>query len=459
MVHITRRAAVSQSAMIGGAIAAVVALAVGALLLANTFMAQQVADDALRLDKAQEALAANELTVAALSQALLLTEDLFLGVADEATAQKALDEAHRRVAGLQRSSDELLAIEGLDDSMLSGILASTIDVASSVVSQLDEGDAGTASRTLTSGLVHFENLRDQVSAIRDESRASIDASGGIAGQSGSTVAFLVALLIPALAIVGYRWIAQNQVQVAEVELDARLEAEQEITRSKDEFIANVSHELRTPLTSIFGLSELLLEEGLVDPESSIDLLALINKEATELTRMVEDILVLARAEGGSLTYQVEQGNVLAEVEDYLNSLVDRSGITVEFEEMEAWLDRARFRHIIRNLISNAQVHGGPEIRILGSAERDDISVTVADNGNGIADAERGRLFSAYFHQGEDPLTRGTLGMGLAAVKALARGMNGDVRYERVGGWTKFIVSLPIRMPDGSSMPTDLSQVA
>ncbi|NNL48491.1 MAG: hypothetical protein HKO76_09015, partial [Acidimicrobiia bacterium] len=302
MIHITRRAAVSQSAMIGGAIAAVVALAVGALLLANTFMAQQVADDALRLDKAQEALAANELTVAALSQALLLTEDLFLGVADEATAQKALDEAHRRVAGLQRSSDELLDIEGLDDSMLSGILASTIDVASSVVSQLDEGDAGTASRTLTSGLVHFENLRDQVSAIRDESRASIDASGGIAGQSGSTVAFLVALLIPALAIVGYRWIAQNQVQVAEVELDARLEAEQEITRSKDEFIANVSHELRTPLTSIFGLSELLLEEGLVDPESSIDLLALINKEATELTRMVEDILVLARAEGGSLTY-------------------------------------------------------------------------------------------------------------------------------------------------------------
>lgn len=454
----TRRIAVSQNAMIGGAVGAVVTLAIGALLLANSYMARQVGDDALRLDRAQAVLAANDLTVVALSQALLLSEDVLLGVADQETAQTAIAEAHRRVTELERSADELVAGENQDAS-LPLILTAAIDQASLVVQRLERGDVSAAGESLTTGLVRFEAVRDQVTGVANEARAAIDTSSGITGQSGSTIAFLIALLIPALAIVGYRWIAQNQVRVAEVELDARLEAEQEITRSKDEFIANVSHELRTPLTSIFGLSELLLEEGLVDAEVSTDLLTVINKEAIELTRMIEDILVLARSEGNSLTFHPEVCSLIDEVAEYVASLPDSSNITFERSELTGWFDRSRFRHVLRNLISNAQRHGGDEIEISSSMSLDRVSLVVADNGSGIADADVARLFSAYFHQGEAPLTQGTLGMGLAAARELALGMNGDIRYDRTGGWTRFTVSFPARPVDELPTPTTLSDVA
>ncbi len=454
----TRRIAVSRNAMIGGAIGALIALAVGALLLANSFMARQVGDDAIRLGRAQDVLAANDLTVLALSQALLLSEDVLLGVADRDTARTALAEAHRRVDKLESASQELLVV-GNQDPSLAAILKAATDHASSVVQHLDSDDVGAAGESLTTGLARFEAVRDRVTAVRNEAQASIDASSGITGQSGSTTAFLIALLIPALAIVGYRWIAQNQVRVAEVELDARLEAEQEITRSKDEFIANVSHELRTPLTSIFGLSELLLEEGLVDPEVSTDLLTVINKEAIELTRMIEDILVLARSEGNSLTFHPEVCSLIDEVAEYVASLPDSSNITFERSELTGWFDRPRFRHVLRNLISNAQRHGGDEIEIFGSISLDQVSLVIADNGDGIADADVARLFSAYFHQGEAPLTQGTLGMGLAAARELALGMNGDIRYDRTDGWTRFIVILPVRPADELPTPTTLSDVA
>ena len=54
-----------------------------------------------------------------------------------------------------------------------------------------------------------------------------------------------------------------------------------------------------------------------------------------------------------------------------------------------------------------------------------------------------RLFTRFVHQGEDPLTKGSIGLGLAVVKILVEGMNGSIRYERSNDWTRFIVRLPL----------------
>lgn len=431
----------SRKALLAGTVAAGLALAVGALLLANSFMARQVVADSQVVHRSEALLGANEIAVLALSQALLLQEDHAFGVADASTADLALREAAKRVAELDLEADEFLDT-GETAVAESDVVAHAVAAADDVLALLEARETERAATMLPERLADFETLRDEVTRVRNTATASVDASAGLAGQSGSSLTFLIALFVPAAAMLAYRWLAQGQVRVAEVELDARLEAEHEIARAKDEFIANVSHELRTPLTSIFGFSELLLEVGLVDPDSSMDLLKLINREASELTRMVEDILVLARAEGGTLVYAPGPCDVKSVVTDHLASLVDGDNIVVRIEGVQAWVDENRLRHIVRNLVSNAQRHGGDNIEVTAESAGPTVTLVVADDGPGVDEASEGRLFRAFFHEGEDPLVQGTLGMGLAAVHALATGMSGSVRYERVEGRTRFVVTVP-----------------
>ena len=70
-------------------------------------------------------------------------------------------------------------------------------------------------------------------------------------------------------------------------------------------------------------------------------------------------------------------------------------------------------------------------------------LTIADDGAGVPAAQEERLFTRFMHQGIDPLTTGTVGLGFAIVKLLVEGMDGDIRYERFDGWTRFIVRLPL----------------
>lgn len=419
------------------------ALAIGALLLSSAYVARQIVDDAILLDEAELTLAANDLTLKSLNQAVLLREDELLAVADAATARAAVDEAWRSVEELRTQGEELLGVMQGATGGFEMTMNTALTSAFMVLDALDAGQVAQAGDLLLDGLPDFEALRDQLGAVRNAARSDVEASEGLVGRTGSMVAFFIAMLIPIAAILAYRQLARQQVRVAEVELDARVEAEQEIARSKDEFIGNISHELRTPLTSIFGFSELLLDQGLVDPESSMELIGLINHEADELGRMVEDILTIARSEGQSLAYSFEAYDVETELEGFLARINER-GIDIELAgpPLEGWFDRVRFQQIVRNLISNAVRHGGPTIKVSWAERAGDFEVVFADDGRGVPTEAEARLFAEFFHQGEAPLTQGTLGMGLAAVRALAHGMSGSVRYERIDGWTRFVVTLP-----------------
>ena len=146
----------------------------------------------------------------------------------------------------------------------------------------------------------FETFRDLTRVRRDDAAASVTDATDLMSRIANLAAFVIAFLIPATAILAYRRIAKNQLRLAEVQLDARLDAERDLVKAKDEFVASISHELRTPLTSIYGFSELLIEEGLVDPEYSMELISMINDQSSELHRMVEDLLTSARHEAGTI---------------------------------------------------------------------------------------------------------------------------------------------------------------
>jgi signal transduction histidine kinase len=427
----------------GAVLTGLVILVFAAVVFATSTATKQTARDGLVAQRAEAVLGGGDLALKALAQAVLLAEDRNLGVADDDTVQLALDEATSTLGSLQQAAAALGDV--VEDEARTAAAVRAVDAGESVLRLLVEDrvpEAGSALAGDTKAI--FETLRDLVAAERDAHEVALTSSNSLAARVSNVARFLVALLLPLGAILAYRIAARRQLRVAEIQLDARLEAEHHVIRAKDEFIANMSHELRTPLTSIYGFSELLLESGLVDPESALDLVTLINTESAELGRMVEDLLVSARAETGGLVFSLEDVNVAREaatvVEPFLR---DGRSIAVEVPANEVRVDPLRVRQMIRNLVANALRYGGPAVRISGTVDGDRMIVDVEDDGPGVPAEMEPRLFTRFVHEGDAALTVGSVGLGLAVVKSLAEGMGGGVGYERHDGWTRFRFWVPL----------------
>ena len=227
-------------------------------------------------------------------------------------------------------------------------------------------------------------------------------------------------------------------------MDAKLKAERQLNRAKDEFIAGISHELRTPLTSIYGFSEHLVENGIIDPEEALELVTLINHDSAELSRMVEDLLTAARLDSDALNFHYEVVPMLGEV-DAVISPMRRAGATirVDGDDTVVWADRARVRQILRNLVSNALRHGGDVTKVVLDERSGVMALTVTDNGQGVPSEVEARLFDRFVHDGRAPLLNGSVGLGLSIARSLAKTMGGDITYVRAMGWTNFVLTLPL----------------
>ncbi len=428
----------------GAAISAVVAVLIAALLHINSLAVGYFIDDSTRLAQSEAALVTTQLSLRTLSQAVLLAEDVTLGVADRDTATTARREAARVVDDLDTRLHEFMpdsaaAAAAVDNSLL--VLAA--------LARDDVENAGTllANETLQS----YEVLRDSVAEVRNDALDTLTNAQSLSQRIGTLAGFVIALLAPALAIFAYWRIARRQLDTARVEMDSRLKAERRVIQAKDEFISSISHELRTPLTSIYGFSEILIDQGLIDPDEAHTLISVINEESAELNRMVEDLLTVARDEAGTIAYNDASVDLAEEIATAVRPLV-RAGVDVEVAcpQVEVKADQLRTRQILRNLLSNAQRWGGDEIYVTAHEVGATAVITVADNGPGVPPEMEPRLFTRYMHESQEALTTGTIGLGLAVVKILADGMGGEVRYERDDGWTRFVVYLPLG--DAPGMP-------
>ncbi|MBT8198338.1 MAG: HAMP domain-containing histidine kinase [Acidimicrobiia bacterium] len=436
-----------RSATRGAAVVLLVTLIAVALIFSNTFAARRVTDSARILHLSEATIGSNAVTLKSLAQSLLLAEDEILGVADGESVEASLVDSRDALDRLESNAAALSDALGSGGSGLA--TASELALASgrSVITLIENGDVETAGPMLAGETLRtFEFLRDVAADHQRSAAESVEMTSSFIARLGSFPAFLVAFLVPGAAILIYRRIARGQLEVAEAQLDARLEAEREIVVAKDEFVASISHELRTPLTTIYGFSEILLDEGLVDPGDATELLTLINTESAELHRMVEDLLTTARWEAGTIAFQIGWVDLREEL-DVNRSALARGGLIIEdrIEAEKLWADPMRVRQILRNLLSNADRHGGDLVRVSSVERGDSVTIVVADDGDGVPPEKEARLFTRYVHDGVDPLIVGSVGMGLAVVKILAEAMNGTVGYERRDGWSLFIVTLPSRM--------------
>lgn len=254
--------------------------------------------------------------------------------------------------------------------------------------------------------------------------------------------------------------AEAELRTLNAQLEQRVaERTMELThanRAKDDFLASMSHELRTPLNTILGLSETLLEQrrGILN-EKQIHSMNLIYTSGQHLLGLITDILDVSKIEAGKLQIQPEVVLIRELCESSLNFIKElalKKSIQVEYSNPEniatLWADPRRFKQILVNLLSNA-VKFTPEkgcvtLEVKLNPTRDQLDITVADTGIGIAADQLTKIFTP-FTQLDSSLARqyaGT-GLGLVLVARFTELHGGHVHVEsKLGHGSRFTVSVP-----------------
>jgi signal transduction histidine kinase len=224
---------------------------------------------------------------------------------------------------------------------------------------------------------------------------------------------------------------------------------------KTTFVSNVSHELKTPLTSIRMYAELLFAGRVADPDKKRRYLQVIVSETRRLTRLVNNVLDFSRLEQGQKKYHPETIHLAEYIEEVTGAHalpVKEAGMILETvmpdRDIAVHTDRDAIGQVMVNLIDNAVKYAadGGKLKISLSVGNGSARIEVADNGPGVSDAHRERIFE-QFHRVDDSLTarqQGS-GLGLSIARRILRDLGGDLTY-RPGkpGGSCFVVSLPIR---------------
>lgn len=380
------------------------------------------------------------------AQAQVIAEANSLGVAAADELDQVLNRAQAASAELIRRTERFSAAvdnEELVDLIRSQIDAFTTDI-TETLDQIRSGDLDGSAASITGGLAtSYRSLAGNLAAQRDAAMARIALAGEDAGRLADAARFLVVLLVPLAVLLAYRKRVRREQH--QRDLEHQIEKQEAVSEARDEFIANLSHELRTPLTAIYGFSlELIEPERSIDPVFDRELATYIASESAELSRMVEDILAAASEDQNGLSISMGTVDPVAEIESVLAPL-RATGARIESDLSAARItaDPLRFRQIVRNLVSNALRHGGPNNLVSGRSEPGVYTVEVRDDGPGIPASLEERLFSRFIHQGDEPLLTGSVGLGLAIAQLLTVRTAGTISYRRERNETVFAVSFPL----------------
>ena len=239
---------------------------------------------------------------------------------------------------------------------------------------------------------------------------------------------------------------------AELAHAAQREAEA-ANRAKDDFLAVLSHELRTPLNATFGWVR-MLRSGRLDGAAAEHGLEVIERNVTQQSRLISDLLDASRIVFGRLELSLQAVDFPALVASVVESIrpsaeIRAIGLKSELDPDAGPVngDPDRLRQVVENILGNAIKFTPPNGSVTVRLARDgDACLTVSDTGRGIDPELLPHIFER-FRQSDSPSTRGHagLGLGLAIVRHLVELHGGRVRGESegVGQGATFTVVLPI----------------
>jgi len=244
------------------------------------------------------------------------------------------------------------------------------------------------------------------------------------------------------------------------EAEARAEAERS-NAAKDEFLAMLGHELRNPLSAMKSASALLATPS-VRPAVHERSRAVIERQVGRLTDLVDDMLDVARLNSGKIVLErriVDMADVVRHVLGAFHDTGRSMHVRVSTSLEPAWVfaDETRLEQIVSNLLDNACKYTPTDgnVRIDTDAGGDGATLTVSDDGSGIAPELLPRIFDV-FAQGERTLERaqGGLGLGLTVVRRLVALHGGTIVAESAG--TGRGSTFRVRLPAATAMQRDAS---
>ncbi len=239
--------------------------------------------------------------------------------------------------------------------------------------------------------------------------------------------------------------ARGEVGVLASAFDRMLDRlERAFARQRD-FVSDASHELRTPLAVLRAQVELLDRE--TDERRRHDATATLLRRLDEMDRLVADLLTLASAEGGRLVepQDIDLADFFEDLRRDLPLFGERD-FHLHAVEGRLHADQARLTQVLRNLVRNAVSHTTPEDRIdvLAHPANGRLTISIADNGPGIAPEHLERIFERFYRTDESrSRDSGGSGLGLAIARAIVEAHGGRISADsKPGHGTTITLELP-----------------
>ena len=228
----------------------------------------------------------------------------------------------------------------------------------------------------------------------------------------------------------------------------------ETERLRSALLTSISHNLRTPLASILGSASTLRSYGrTMEPTAQDELMGTIQVESERHNRFISNLLDMTRLESGAIEPRAE----IVSLADIVGSALRRAGpvlakhpveVTLEPDLPMLKLDPVLFEQVLFNLLDNAGKYAPADTKIFVQAHRagNVVRIDIADEGDGIAPADRERIFDNFYRvQATDRKGAGT-GLGLAICRGFVEAMSGTISADNRSRARGAVLSIVLPVP-------------
>lgn len=227
---------------------------------------------------------------------------------------------------------------------------------------------------------------------------------------------------------------------------------EETDRVRREWITNITHDLKTPLSPVKGYAELLADGTDVDTKTAQEYGAIILKNVDYAEKLMNDLKLTYQLESGAFPFHPQQVRLVRYLKELVIDIANDpafSNRNIEFAcdlpEFTVSIDPDLFHRAISNLVINALVHNPPTTKVIVSVlkEKENIYISVRDNGIGISETEQAELFTRYYRGTNTKEKTEGSGLGLAIAKQIVVLHGGDIAVKsKSGEGTEFSILLP-----------------
>lgn len=251
----------------------------------------------------------------------------------------------------------------------------------------------------------------------------------------SQLAYLIYALILLIAVMLTVWYYVKRTEKRQKERIKRLndEKEKELYNSKIDFFTNIAHEIRTPLSLIIGPLEYLMKTASINNVYG-EYLSIIEQNYKRLYALVTQLLDFRKVDTGSYklsydSYRIKE--LIGKVTCIFELSARQKKVTIDTsaipEDLRIVADEEAFTKIISNLLSNALKYAKSTISITATERDAEIVITVTDDGIGITDPEKTKIFDAFYQvRNNSEINKLGIGIGLHMTRSLVQLMNGKI---------------------------------